>query len=74
MLLLGRKTLAFVKHKSRLRGGLVFFRFGDRRDELGTASGLNDLLCGLPRLVEFPMSDRIFVESSELGDRKKDLT
>ncbi len=61
LLFLGRKPLAFVEDKPGLRGRLALFRLRDRRDELGTATELDDLLRGLAGLIEFPMPPRVLV-------------
>jgi hypothetical protein len=61
LLLLGREPLAFVEDKSCLCGSLALLRLWDRRDEFGTASIVDDLLRGLPRLIEFPAPPRVFV-------------
>src|SRR5262249_16890910 len=44
LLLLGRKALAFVENKSRLRRGFALLRLGDRRNEFGAASIFDDAL------------------------------
>src|SRR6266700_3965083 len=61
LLLLGRKPLAFVEHKSRLCSHLMLLRFRDRSDEFGTAAALDDLLRGLPSLIKLPVPDRVIV-------------
>ena len=38
-----------------LGGGLSLLGLGDRRNELGAAPSLDDLLRGLPGLIQFPM-------------------
>src|ERR1700737_4011468 len=61
LLLLRREALALVEHKSGLCRGFPLLRLGDRRDELGAAAGVDDLLRGLPRLIEFPVPPWVFV-------------
>ena len=37
-------------------GCFLFLRLGNRRDEIGTAAGIEDPLCRLSRAIEFPVS------------------
>jgi hypothetical protein len=52
LLLLGRKALAFVEHKSCLCSHLMLLRFRDWSDEFSTAAALDDLLRGLAGLIK----------------------
>lgn len=61
LLLLGREALALVEYEYRLGSGLVLLRLGDWRDEFGTASVVDDLLGGLPCVIEFPMPPGVSV-------------
>jgi hypothetical protein len=55
-LLLRRESLAFVKNQFRLRrGSLAFSGLRNRRDELGLAPLLDDLLRRLTVLIELPI-------------------
>jgi hypothetical protein len=49
------KPLALVEHKGCLRRRLALLWFRNRGDELGAATRVDNLLCGLSGLVESPM-------------------
>lgn len=54
-----RNTLPFVKNDLPLRGdALALFGLGDRRDEFGTPTRIDDFLGRLAGLVELPMLRR----------------
>ena len=62
LLLLGRKTLAFVEDELLLlRARLALLRLWDRRDELRTAARFDDLLRRLPSVIKLPMPRRVLV-------------
>jgi hypothetical protein len=56
LLLLGRQPGTFIENDILLgRRGFSFLRLGDRRDELGAATGVDDFLRRLAVGIEFPM-------------------
>jgi len=59
-LLLGREADAFIEDNLSL-SLLLFLRLGDRGDELGAATTLQEPVGGLTLLVEFPVFHRVFV-------------
>ena len=62
LLLLGREALPFVEDKALSAPQLLaLLRLRDRRDELGTAPGVDDLLGGLAGLVQLPVPRRVLV-------------
>src|SRR5690242_19981462 len=56
LLFLGRESLAFIQHHFLLLGGAFSLLWlGDWCDEFGPPAGFENLLCGLPVLIQFPM-------------------
>ena len=66
LLRLGREPLALVENNSScLRRALALLRLRDRRDELGAAAALDDLLRRLPVCVQLPVPRRALVGGVE---------
>ena len=61
LLLLGREPLAFVEDELRLLYVAALLRLRDRRDELGAAASLDDLLRRLALVVELPVAGGVLV-------------
>ncbi len=62
LLLRGRDTGPLVEHQPLLgRAFLAFLRPGDRRDELGGSTRLDELTGRLPLRIEFPVARRVCV-------------
>ena len=73
VLLLGRgQPLAFVEYDRRLRrGGGALPRLWYRSNEFGAAALINDLLCGLPLRIEFPVPGRMGIRRVQYWSLKE---
>ena len=71
LLLPGGKPLAFIKDKARLCRRFALLRLRDRRDELGGAPALEDLLGGLALSIEFPVPLWVLIRRVQNGPEEE---